>query len=110
MLDPTPRGWTRPIRNIAAGIALPPAIGLLIATWPEAPAQPPIVLRIDPNAAPRAVLLTLPRFGGSLADALIRARQERPFRSLQDLDDRVRGVGPATVARLRPLLRFDDTP
>lgn len=34
-------------------------------------------------------------------------RNERPFASLEDLKDRVRGVGPVTLAQIAPYLQID---
>jgi competence protein ComEA len=38
---------------------------------------------------------------------IVEARTQAPFRSLDDLDARVRGIGPATIAALRPHLRIE---
>jgi competence ComEA-like helix-hairpin-helix protein len=54
---------------------------------------------VDVNRADEAALVTLPGIGPALARRIVEARRERPFRSLEDLT-RVRGIGPATVARL----------
>lgn len=62
------------------------------------PEPPPIV---DLNAAPAQVLATLPGVGPSLAERIVGARDDGPFASVDDLV-RVRGIGPATVERLRP--------
>ena len=106
-----PRGWTDANRRLIAGLVLLPAVVLLfVSRSSPPPARSTPSLRLDPNTAPRQVILTLPRFGPSLTDSLIRAREDRAFRSLDDLDRRVRGVGPSTVALIRPLLRFDATP
>ncbi len=72
------------------GTAPPPAV----ATEAWTPAK----LRL--NEASQAELEALPRVGPVLAE---RIRAARPFRSLADLD-RVKGVGPATLAVLRPLV------
>ena len=64
-------------------------------------------LLVDVNEAPVEVLLALPRIGPVLAGRIVGERGARPFRSLADLDARVRGVGPATAATLRPHLRFN---
>jgi competence protein ComEA len=54
---------------------------------------------VDVNRADEATLVTLPGIGPALARRIVEARQERPFRSVEELT-RVRGIGPATVARL----------
>jgi competence protein ComEA len=58
--------------------------------------------RIDLNRADRAELLQLPGVGPSLAERIETYRRENgDFRSVEDLR-RVSGIGPATLARLRP--------
>jgi competence protein ComEA len=52
----------------------------------------------------------LPKVGPVLLHHLRAARAERPFDSLDDLDRRVRRVGPATLAALRPHLRIEPIP
>ena len=64
------------------------------------------VLVIDPNTAPASVLEALPHMGPSLVQRLIEQREIRRFESTEDLRRRVRGVGPATLARLAPHLRI----
>lgn len=59
--------------------------------------------RIDVNRADEAALQRLPGIGPALARRIVEARAERPFRSVEDLA-RVRGIGPATVARLGDLV------
>lgn len=72
------------------------------------PTGPMPTLRVDPNTAPAGVLEALPRIGPAMARKIIAAREEAPFAGLDDLDRRVKGVGPATAEGLRPHLRFDD--
>lgn len=69
---------------------------------------------IDPNTATWFELATLPRVGRATADQIITFREtraaapnpDRPiFRSPADLDA-VPGIGPKTVTRLAPHLRF----
>lgn len=61
------------------------------------------VRRIDLNSATPAELELLPRIGPALAARIVEDRQTRgPYRSLEDLD-RVRGIGPMTVEKLRGL-------
>lgn len=72
---------------------------------------------IDPNRAPWCEFTVLPRIGESLARRITKYRMEasgrtdgdarRPvFQSAADLDE-VRGIGPKTVLRIAPFLRFD---
>jgi len=58
--------------------------------------------QIDVNHADQRQLATLPGVGPALAARIIEARQQQPFTSIDDLV-RVRGIGPATVERLRGL-------
>ena len=64
------------------------------------------MLLVDPNTAPASVLEALPHVGPSLARRLIEQREIRPFESIEELRLRVRGLGPATMARLAPHLRI----
>jgi DNA uptake protein ComE-like DNA-binding protein len=86
------------------------AIWLLIVSprGDEAPAPVPLLV-VDPNTAPPRILMALPRLGPSLVGRIVAARAEAPFRSIDDLDARVRGLGPATIKALRPHLRIDPT-
>ncbi|MCH8243273.1 MAG: helix-hairpin-helix domain-containing protein [Planctomycetes bacterium] len=72
---------------------------------------------IDPNRAPWCEFTVLPRIGESLARRITEYRMEasnrtdgdarRPvFDSAASLDE-VRGIGPKTVLRIAPFLRFD---
>ncbi len=109
MIAPTTRslwGWNLPARVFLTVLAGSGALAL----WVDARASsgPRVVvpaLVLDVNTAPPAVLGALPRLGPSLVDRIVAARGEAPFRSLDDLDARVRGIGPATVEALRPFLR-----
>jgi competence protein ComEA len=79
----------------------------------EAPAQPPGSSSgtasgrgpVDLNRASEADLEALPGIGPALAQAIIDHRsQHGPFRSVDDLAD-VRGIGPAKLEQLRPLVK-----
>ncbi|HSG09151.1 MAG TPA: ComEA family DNA-binding protein [Longimicrobiales bacterium] len=67
------------------------------ASTPAGPAP------VDVNRAPPAALETLPGVGPVLAARIVAARSQTPFSSVEDLA-RVPGIGPATVARLRPFV------
>ncbi|QZZ23444.1 helix-hairpin-helix domain-containing protein [Leptothermofonsia sichuanensis E412] len=60
----------------------------------------PAPSRINLNTATQAQLESLPGVGPSLAKRIIAARQQKPFRSLEDLDQ-VSGVGPKLLDRLK---------
>lgn len=74
------------------------------------PPVPPVVCaeatpardrRLDLNRASLAELDGLPGIGPALAGRIV---ADRPYRSVEELD-RVRGIGAATLARLRPRVR-----
>jgi len=94
-------------RRVLAGVLLTLSAALLGLAPPAAqgPAVEPALL-VDPNTAPVGVLLALPRIGPTLAGRIVAARGRGRYERLDDLDARVRGVGPVTAAALRPFLRF----
>lgn len=57
--------------------------------------------RIDVNHATAAELRRLPGIGPTLSQRIVETREEKPFRSVEDLR-RVRGIGAKTLERLRP--------
>jgi len=60
--------------------------------------------KVDVNRADAATLTALPGVGPSLAERIIRFREERgPFRHLEELQQ-VSGIGPRRFARIAPLL------
>jgi competence ComEA-like helix-hairpin-helix protein len=62
---------------------------------------------VDVNTADLAELGELPQVGPTLARRLIEHREQNgPFRSVDDLL-RVKGIGPKTLAALRPHIRFE---
>ena len=68
------------------------------------PAVPPAYL-VDINSADWPELAQLPGVGETLARRIVETRrQQGPYLSHEDLR-RVRGIGPATLERLRPHLR-----
>ena len=52
------------------------------------------------------LLETLPSIGPARAHAIVAEREGRPFVSLDDRD-RVYGIGPSIIERLRPFVRID---
>lgn len=56
---------------------------------------------VNVNTATVAQLSLLPGIGASRAQAIIQARERRPFRTVNELV-RVRGIGRAMLLRLRP--------
>ncbi len=87
---------------------------------PTTPANLPTIqvqTCINPNTAPWYELTELPRIGPTLAWRIIQYRQTQPypnpeqpssdaFDSAQDLTA-IRGIGPKTVERVKPFLRFE---
>lgn len=72
--------------------------------------------RIDPNTAPWWELTALPQIGPTIAQRIVAFREDHAahaaspaFACLADLD-RVRGIGPKTLARIGPFLRFAPPP
>lgn len=66
--------------------------------------------RVDPNTATEETLDRLPGIGAATARAIVRSREaDGPFRAPGDLT-RVKGVGPAAVARMKPHLAFGSAP
>lgn len=72
-----------------------------------ASAAPKLEGRVNVNTATQAELEMLPGIGAALAKRIIDYRtQQGPFRSVNDLD-KVNGIGPRTVERLRPLVSVE---
>lgn len=79
-----------------------------------APARPALST-IDPNTAPWWELTVLPGIGEQRARAIVAFREATAkagaatvvFRSAEDLAQ-VRGIGPRTVERIKPHLRFPE--
>lgn len=62
--------------------------------------------KININTATQAELELLPEIGPALAKRIMEAREKAPFRAFSDLD-KVRGIGPKTIEKLRPLIVFE---
>jgi competence protein ComEA len=74
----------------------------------ELDALPPSAARfeIDINSADWPEIALLPGIGETLARRIVASRQELgPYRTIDDLN-RVHGIGPKTLARIRPYLRL----
>ncbi len=64
---------------------------------------------LDPNAASAEDLTVLPGIGPARAAAIVAQRERASFCRPEDLE-RVHGLGPRTVARLRGWISFDALP
>lgn len=98
ILGRTPRPHAAP--TVAAAPA-PEADTTLGDSAPAPDAAP--LRRININTASEAELQLLPGIGPALAARIVEDRARRgPFKSVADLD-RVKGIGPETLRKLRPL-------
>ncbi|MDR3638492.1 MAG: helix-hairpin-helix domain-containing protein [Isosphaeraceae bacterium] len=102
-------GWTPAVRVLLSVLAaFGGAVLMFLARDAGRTTPAPLpALVVDLNTAPREVLQALPRLGPVLVDRIVTAREEAPFRSLDDFDARVKGIGPATIAALRPYVRIE---
>lgn len=97
-----------------AVVAISAAIGLMVGRRERPrptsakPALEASELKLDPNTATAEALTALPHIGPTLARRIVEARSDGTFRSPEDIRARVRGIGPATLARIQPYLRIDD--
>ena len=103
-------GWTLACRVALVAVAAGLGLALRVASWgspaPDSRVDLPALV-VDPNTAPAEVLLCLPRLGPALVGRIVAEREKAPFQSVEDLDRRVRGIGPATILALRPHLRVE---
>ncbi len=61
--------------------------------------------KIKLSTATQAELESLPGIGPSKAKAIIDYRETHPFKSVNDLD-KVKGIGPKTLEKLKPLIEL----
>lgn len=72
---------------------------------PSSPPSPSAETPLNVNTASRTTLETLPGVGPVLAKRIDEYRStQRPFQRVEELK-RVRGIGPKTLATLRPMVR-----
>jgi competence protein ComEA len=71
------------------------------------PPPRPAPYLVDLNAAPAGEIEALPGVGRVLAERIVAARADGPFARPEDVT-RVPGVGPTTLARMRPFVRWGD--
>lgn len=118
-----PWSWPDEARALLGGLAIVAALGLFAVSrnagrqpQPPMPSPRPLAsaaprpearLVLDPNTATPEALAALPYLGPTLSRRIAEARTQGPFRSLEDLRARVRGIGPVTLTRISPYLRLD---
>ena len=111
-----PWSWPEGARVLLAVLAISAAIGLMLRGGhrPAEAAKSEVVaqseLKLDPNKATAEALAALPHIGPTLARRIVDAQADGPFRSPEDIRARVRGIGPATLAQIKPYLRFESVP
>jgi competence protein ComEA len=106
----------RPRDQASIAVLVASALVLLAAAWwrhggfrgglVDVDRAPPLVAKfqVDVNRADWPELIQLPGVGQVLAERLISERESGgEFRSIEDLE-RVRGIGPRTLERIRPYL------
>ena len=94
---------TSTMRNVFAYVLLGLVLWAGVAAADPAPARAPL----DLNRATAEELETLPGIGAAKAAAILEAREAQGgFTSVEQLES-VRGIGPALVAKLRPLVVVD---
>ena len=90
----------------ACALALATACAVALAAQAADP-QPGLTGTVNVNTATAEELQLLPGIGAARADALIELRkQSGGFKSLEQLKD-VKGIGDASLERLRPYVRFE---
>jgi hypothetical protein len=125
MREPGAWLWTRRQRGALAGIVLGLAVWLFVRALqqPMRVDDPPgiggladdLTTRIDPNSADWAAWAALPLIGEKRAKEIVAFREawlvehggEPAFAKLEDLT-RIRGIGKATIATLKPYLAFPE--
>ena len=107
--------WLRPREQATASVVIASALALMAAAWwrhassggmVDIDRAAPKVARfqVDMNRADWPELIQLPGVGQVLAERWIAERERGgEFRSVDDLE-RVRGMGPRTLERIRPYL------
>ena len=89
----------------ACALALVTACAVALAAQAADP-EPGLTGTVNVNTATAEELQLLPGIGAARAEALIELRKQRGgFKSLEELKD-VKGIGDASLERLRPYVRF----
>ncbi len=94
------RRWAPALRALAA------CVGFAMAATAQAADTPPLQGVVNVNTASVQELQLLPGIGESRAQALVELRKRRGgFKSLDELKE-VKGIGDASLERMRPYLRL----
>ncbi|GHG00556.1 competence protein ComEA [Deinococcus piscis] len=92
------------LRQDPGPLTVTQATGEAAPEYPRTASVEPLISgRLNLNTATREQLEALPEIGPALAG---RIEAARPLRSLADLDA-VKGIGPATLEQLEPLVKFE---
>ena len=96
---------------VLGSILLVAALRQVGTTEPSGP-PPPALASINPNNAPWWELMVLPGVGETTARKIVEyreadARRNPIFHKPADLDP-IPGIGPKTIQRITPYLRFDE--
>ncbi len=86
--------WIPLSRRLVAGVLM---LSVLLLGGGARPAQ---ALEVNVNAASIEDLRSLRGLGPQLAERILRERARGPYRDLEDLRSRVRGLGERTVRKL----------
>lgn len=98
-------------KAVAANPSVAPS-AILEVNQPDQPKKADLsALMVDANTAALEDWDSLPKIGPVLARRIMMERENSgPFRSVEDLSNRVKGIGPKIQEQLRPLLRFSSEP
>lgn len=98
----------RPARTLGTSAAVFLLSLVLLVGWAQAETASPIA-PLDLNRATAEQLATLPGIGDVKAAAILAVRDTKGgFQSMEELEA-VRGIGPALVKKLRPLVTLGKT-
>jgi DNA uptake protein ComE-like DNA-binding protein len=98
------------LRGFLGGVMLILAVILLVQSAPSRSDEGEGLsnLVVNPSFADAEVIEALPQLGPARVNAIVQSRQGKPFESIDELHQRVRGIGPATLRAIDPHLRFDN--
>lgn len=77
------------------------SISMPVSTERRATPQQAAAIRVNVNTASKALLERLPGVGPAMAERILEERSRQKFSSVDDLD-RVKGIGPKKLEKMRP--------